>query len=409
MRLYATSACEFAQKGLAQKTAIRYNVDVKANKPKKVTVILAMNEDSNRKKLAGIFDYIRQDKSWDITLAEPRPNLRPAACDGLIVSEMPEAFLRACGDVPTVVLQLPSDIRPQRTSFVSADNHAITAAAAEHLMSAGFASFAYIHRADVPYWSQHRLRMFLSILRKPCRVWPEPGFRNLSDWLRDLPQKTAVFASDDSVARSAMSVCSATRIRIPNDLAFISVDNDVLTCESCPTPLTSVEPDFRRGGFLAAQELDALMAGSKPRVRHYGIKGLSVRESSRLVRRRENPQLAKALTFIRANAQRPIGVTDVAAAIGLARRTAELLFRRSLGRSVGEMLRLARLDVMMRRLKDTNLTIAEICATSGFASESHAKRIFKERFGNPMSAFRNAHTHPRQAPTPSHSWEADTR
>ena len=31
---------------------------------------------------------------------------------------------------------------------------------------------------------------------------------------------------------------------------------------------------------------------------------------------------------------------------------------------------------------------AEICARSGFQSESHAKRAFRERFGKPMSSFR---------------------
>ena len=65
------------------------------------------------------------------------------------------------------------------------------------------------------------------------------------------------------------------------------------------------------------------------------------------------------------------------------------MFRQKLNRSIGEVIRATRLDAMMQRLKESCVSITDICAESGFASESYAKRAFKARFGKPMSAFRH--------------------
>ena len=64
------------------------------------------------------------------------------------------------------------------------------------------------------------------------------------------------------------------------------------------------------------------------------------------------------------------------------------MFRKELGRSIGYMIRSTRLDAMMKKLKESRTSISDICAESGFQSESYAKRAFKARFGKPMSLFR---------------------
>ena len=403
--------------------------------PLHIAVILAMNDEANRKKLAGIFDYLRgqspsvrgqspslwgQSPSfshprWDIQLSESFPqNIQDLQhIDGLICGSPPP---QSMGTVPTIVLHLPDEAVRPSVCYVTCDNASVGEIARKHLKNSGFNSFAYVNDKGLSPWSRERAKAFSQglsplpqgplpqglspsntrglSLRERFRSWPETGFDDLGDWLRDLPQRTALLAADDVVAREVLLKCAALGIRVPNDLAILGVDNDELLCESCSPPLTSVEPDFRRAGYLAAHRLDMLLrqpsSGSQqmPTVEHYGVKRVVERESARFVERHEDPRITAALSFIREHAASPIGVTDVTTHLKIARRTAELLFRQKTKHSIGELIRLARLDAMMHRLRTTDSSIEEICATSGFSSESHAKRAFKLRFGRPMSAFR---------------------
>ena len=352
---------------------------------RRISVILAMNDEGNRKKLAGIFDYIRTTRPWDVTLVEPsaaaaHQNSRP---DGIIAGEWPFHAARFA-KVPKVIMHTPKSGIPN-ASYVTCDENKIITEAVRLLRRNGFSSIAYLHDQNLSTFSRNRATAFSG------RVWPEPGFTSLADWLRALPQRTAIIAANDMTACEAMLKCRTLGIEIPRDLAFVGIDNTDLLCETCPTALTSIEPDFRRGGYLAARQMDLILAGESPSapVSYYGVRRVVERASSRYMARRQDPRIAVALDFIREHATEPIGVADVAKTMGVARRTAEYIFQHSLRKSVGKMIHLARLDAMMKMVKESSRTNSDICALSGFASESHAKHAFKTRFGKPMSAFRS--------------------
>ena len=366
------------------------------NRLPKVAVVLALVDAANRKKLAGIFDYIRSHVRWDVHLLEPEAmdDFDFREMDGVLIGDA--RFPKRAPDVPTVIIHIPQTY-DQGFSYVMCDNRAVASTAAGHLVGSGFKSFAYVHDRQSSPWSVERANDFRRELVRECRkagnapdlfLWSPSCGQDMTDWLKALPQRTAIFAADDSTARDVMLKCASAGIVVPRDLSLLGVDNDELLCESCPTALSSVEPDFRTGGCLAARALDNLMRGKRqPKTTKYGVKGIALRESCRYMSRRRNPRLDMGLRFIRENATAEIGVADVAKSMGVARRTAELIFRKSMKTSIGKSLRLARLDGMMRLLKESNLSTAEICARSGFQSESHAKRAFRERFGKPMSSF----------------------
>jgi len=350
----------------------------------KVLVCMAMNDEGNRKKLAGIFDYIRESRPWDVSLIDPSaqdvsPCFRP---DGIIAGEWPFSPTRF-GKTPKVIMHLPGN-NLSLSSYVTCDNRAVVSAALGLLRQHGFKSFAYIHDKAKTACSRERHAAMGG------RSWPESGYNDISGWLRALPQRTAILAADDTVAREAMLKCRTLGIRIPRDLAFVGIDNDELLCEACATALTSVEPDFRSGGYLAARQLDTLMSGETigARILHYGVRRVVERDSSTYITRGGDPRLDAALAFIRKHATESIGISEIAKSANVSRRTLEYMFKKQLKRPVGKILRLARLDAIMSLIKSSQLTISEICAQSGFLSESHAKRAFKERFGKPMSAFR---------------------
>lgn len=362
---------------------------------KKVLVILSMNDEANRKKLAGIFDYTRDNVRWEITVAEPQTitNIKQLSkLHGILLGNRIDIHIPH--SIPVVAMFRPShNDRNRKMSHIFLDNTDVGRIAAKIFINAGFSSFAYINAPSLPIWSNERAAAFRSALPEgsPCRIWPEEGFSNLSEWLTDLPKRTAVLASEDTVARDAMLMCDAHGIEIPRDLAFIGVDNDELLCTSCHTPLTSIEPDFRRSGFITAKMLNEMMSARHPlfMTERYGVNRVIERTSSLYTEQYNDRRIDKALSMINSRSREHIQVDDVAKAVNMSRRSAELMFRQKLNRSIGEVIRTARLDSMMQRLRDTDASITDICAESGFASESYAKRAFKARFGKTMGAFRN--------------------
>jgi LacI family transcriptional regulator len=282
--------------------------------------------------------------------------------------------------------------RKKKISHIFLDNTDVGRIAADLFTSSGFTSFAYINTPSMQIWSEERAEAFRSALPEasPFRVWPEDGFSDLAKWLADLPKHTAILAAEDTVARDAMQICNAIGIAIPKDLAFIGVDNDELLCTSCCTPLTSIEPDFRRSGFMTAKILDDMISKDSTIciTERYGVNRIIERASSYNLKQHCDIRINKALSIIHAQSHEHIQVHDVAKAINMSRRSAELMFRNELGSSIGYVIRATRLDTMMKKLKETSISISDICAKSGFQSESYAKRAFKARFGKTMSAFR---------------------
>ena len=364
---------------------------------KKILVVLSMNDEGNRKKLAGIFDYTRDNVHWEITITEPQSVKSPKAFSrqhGILLGDLIDASIPK--SIPVVAMFRPAYDRKswknRNMSHIYLDNTDVGRIAAEQFVNAGFTSFAYINTPSLTIWSEERAAAFRAALPEgsPCRVWPENGFSSLSEWLADLPKRTAILAAEDTVARDAMQICNAIGIAIPKDLAFIGVDNDELLCTSCCTPLTSIEPDFRRSGFMTAKILDDMISKDSSHciTERYGVNRIIERASSCYPEQHRDGRIDKALSMIRAKSHEHIQVHDVAIAINMSRRSAELMFRKELGRSIGYMIRSTRLDAMMKKLKESRTSISDICAESGFQSESYAKRAFKARFGKPMSLFR---------------------
>ena len=71
-------------------------------------------------------------------------------------------------------------------------------------------------------------------------------------------------AACDVNARVVARVCLASRIRVPEELAILGVDNDTVMCDMDLVPLSSIAPDAEGVGYRAAAMLDQLMRGDQP-------------------------------------------------------------------------------------------------------------------------------------------------
>lgn len=363
---------------------------------------------SGQNKLAGIYRYLGErypdNSPWDMTLVRTHVDLTREivsqavadGTDGFIISipETAEAVAPLAEvATPTIVMDIRSPLLERRRKNIVTINNSgdeIGRAAASYFMGQGVAhAYAFLHTEDdIPIWDAARFEGFKAAL-KANGIWCEELFHP-SEALA-LRRPAAVFAAYDDRAGELIAFLSAKRLRVPQDVAVLGVDNDTLICENTRPRLSSVLPDFEQEGYLAAKALDAMMQGKRPAAKtlSVGVKGVFPRESTcelsgagRLVQ--------KAVAYIDRHATEGIGVKDVVNHLKCSRRLADLRFRELQQRSILQAITDRRLDEVKRRLRETKEKIDVISSACGFSSPNYLKNLFKRRFAMTMSDFRRA-------------------
>lgn len=309
--------------------------------------------------------------------------------------------------LPAVIIN-PSDSYLKRThplsSFcrIQCDSHAIGTLAAESFLGNDFSNHAFVGEVTGINWSRWRQEAYekrLATAGKTCHVYPLSPSGNvarrserarLCAWLRKLPKPVAVFAANDNRARQVLDACLVAGIPVPYEVAVLGVNNDILICETCIPPLSSITVDDEKAGYEAARLLDKLMHKSVKgqEIVRYGPTGIVSRASTEVVH--VNDKLViRALEFIRINAGLTIRVSDVAAHLGITRRWAEMRFQKTLGQSILDVIQRARMATICSMLKETDLSFSEISRRCGFAQPHHLCTIFKQQLGMTMGKYRS--------------------
>ncbi|MFN4243686.1 MAG: substrate-binding domain-containing protein [Tepidisphaerales bacterium] len=323
--------------------------------------------------------------------------------------------LRA-GGLPTVLAGTPPVAECDAPAVVP-DDFAIGVLAAQHLWECGYRRFAFagvaagwaadryagfadeVHRRDPRYPVQTNTRGNVGTDFPPAA---EAGhLDNLQVFLRSLPEKTAVFAAHDALARPLADAALALGRNVPGDLAVVGVDNDALCCLTGTIPLSSVDPNQRRIGFLAALTLDGLLNGQTdpPRLRRVTPLQVVRRQSTSLFAH-DDPDIAAALRFIHDRACSDITVNDVCQHVAMSRRNFEQRFRAAVGRSPAEEIRHLRIDRAKSLLTETDLTLQQITRRCGYRHLPALAAAFRRLTGTSPAAYRRDNG-VRRPPAPS--------
>ena len=372
---------------------------------KKIFVALKMAGTAGQGKLAGIFRYLEErygeSPPWGIQLVRTRGELASGAIqgamekgtDGFIVS-IPDAedsvSPLAGSSVPTVIMDIHSEALEKRRDnivFIRNSGEAIGAEAANFLMGQGIArSYAFLHSDPVTDWSRARFEMFKRTLND-AGLWCEELFD--PEQVARMKRPAAVLAANDDRAFELLKRLSAMRIKVPQSVAVVGVDNDALICENAHPRLSSIQPDFVEEGRLAAETLDSMMDGAAAGSRTFfvGVEKI-VRRESTAEQSNAGRLVQKAVAYIDGHALDGISVKDVVRHLKCSRRLADLRFRELQGRSILEAITERRLDEVKRLLAGTRSTIDSIAASCGYGSPGYLKNLFKKRFGMSMREFR---------------------
>jgi LacI family transcriptional regulator len=102
----------------------------------------------------------------------------------------------------------------------------------------------------------------------------------------------------------------------------------------------------------------------------------------------EDRHVAAALRFIRDRFRTGIGVDDAVAEAGISRRSLEIRFQRSLGRSIRQEIQRVRLAWSQKLAVETNLSAEKIAEVSGFSSVNYMSNVFRRELAVTLSEYR---------------------
>ena len=370
---------------------------------RKVAVVMSLEYASSRDTLPGISEYVRGRCLWHITVfAQPDSmNVKDLEhqFDGLILDERSAiqfAERMRITDTPIVVLGNAEDVplkSRKNVVFVHFNNHEIGRLGARHLVSLGkFRSYAFIPFPRDSSWSRQRLAGFREFLSERSLSVHTPGEVPLANFLATLPKPAAVMAAYDGQAVETVSACNDQNISIPRQLSVLGVDNDELLCNISGPSLSSIMPDHRQKGYLAAQALDRLLRAKRNRPATDVVCSnyqLVVRESTSAVPT-STYVVDRALTFIHANALRKLTVDDVVAHLGISTTLAYLRFQEAKAGTIANAILKARLAEVAKRLRASDTPISHIASQCSFDNLQHLANAFKRQYGQSMTAYRRA-------------------
>jgi len=325
-------------------------------------------------------------------------------CGGTASTVNPSAF----GCLPVVFLDHDPSCLPAKSFCVTHDSAATGKMAARELMESGAANFAFVPYPERRFWSEERERGFvaaLSLNGRGCHVFPSRispkdstrWQRELRGFLKGLPRPCALFAANDYTAAEVLTAAEFVGVKVPDELSVVGVDDAASICERTKPSLSSVKPDFRRGGELAALLLMARLrdgaAFRGERRRTFGPLAVVRRASTRRLAV-EDAAVAAALGLIRREACSGLSAKTVLGQFPCSRRMAEIRFRKATGHSVLDEMHAVRLERAKQLLAGT-MPLKAISDFCGFENPNSLRKFFKAQTGMAMTAWRMSQT-PKQ-------------
>ena len=220
---------------------------------------------------------------------------------------------------------------------------------------------------------------------EPAEEVLRPDQLALSRWLSEskFDGSQGVLCVNDTVARRVVEIAHALGLGVGRDIKVLGIGNDPEASLLSPIPIASVPIPFNAIGRAVVDcAMEILEASTDGAVRSLFLDPESaISRESLGVSRVVEDCVDRAMVLMERNIRVPYGIDELARELGVSRRKLELAFKRGgLGAPASEWLSL-RLSEAKRLLLQTDWSILEIAARTGFASQQRFSQVFRQRFG----------------------------
>lgn len=384
--------------------------------PKRIGVRMELDKPFKRHVsiYAGIRDYARQHPDWRLFLDEwvdeslTARRGRPLPYDGIIGRLTPLAGARAKRhDLPAVNVWLSSPAKGLPGVFC--DWAACGRLVAEHLLSRGFrvlgalthtndrtteiqaaAMKAFADEAGIDAWLGT-----VPITDAPTLVDSRQDTEVVKTWMDSWRVPLGLLVRSPIWARVIIDLAEQRGWGVPEQIAIVCSNNDELLCDFPAPGLTAVETPEHEQGYEAARMLDGLIDAKRIGISPFAAPQTVILSKVEIVSRHStdffavaDPLVGQALRYIAANLHKPLDPLRVARTVGVARRTLDAWFQKSLGVTVATEIARLRIERVKRELAASDDSVNAIARRTGFASTRTLQEQFHNSTGMSPSEFR---------------------
>jgi LacI family transcriptional regulator len=272
---------------------------------------------------------------------------------------------------------------------------------AEYFLKKGYTNFAFYGFNNI-VWSRERAEGFESAVNqfgyqvhyfehKKARstdIWYYKS-KSLSKWIKSLPKPVALMACDDNQGVHITEACKQNKIRVPQEVSVLGVDNDVMLCELSDPPLSSIELDIEQGGYDTARAMDLMITDKLKFYPNILVPPLKVvtRSSTDIFASRDG-NITNALDFIHKNIDQNLLVDQIVEVVPMSRRSLEKRFLEVTGLPIYKYIFKLRIEKLAQKLVNSELSVFEIALEMGLPDSKNISRQFRQIMGCTPLEFR---------------------
>ncbi len=371
----------------------------------RVAVMLDLASAYGRSEAMGVAQYVASHHPWRVELSVANTstrNIQQLDADGLILPVVTERQRDAVLKLGIPTVSIAGNLQDTGFPVVTVDHEAVGRMAAEFFLQRGFECMAFCGISD-RYYSPRRGRGFQLTLENAgiqCfmhenraqtvrRNRPNGQKPDLAQWLLSLPKPCGMFVCDDLQAVELLEAARRVGVRVPEDLAVLSVDNDELSCNLSDPPLSSIDHGTQQIGYQAGNLLDRMLRGET-----VPLEPVVVPPTAIVLRRstdtypNSDTHINLALAFMQRNITRRVQVDEIVEASGVSRRVLENAFRKVIHRSILDEYHRLQTEAITHLLRNTTLPLKQIARQMGFSSVYYFSAFFKRAIGVPPGQYR---------------------
>lgn len=299
--------------------------------------------------------------------------------------------------LPTVSLFGERSDNP--SSFnVTLDNATIGKTAAEYFIERGFRNFAFITGKHTMVFSAPRLKGYRQTLEHHgfaplvfddlCMSGLNPiqstdkNMKRLEQWLKKAPKPLAVFAHDDTHGLHILEACEQAKLKVPEDVAVLGVDNHPILCSFSSPKLSSMELPMQQIGQTAARMAEEILFLKKKKPENIAFPPLEIitRGSSDTIAS-NRPELKRAIQFISCHVADPLQPKDIVKHTFVSRSKLQQSFKEELNRTILDEIHRQKLERAKALLEQTDLAVYEVGEKCGMPGSPQFIRFFTQKAG----------------------------
>lgn len=389
-----------------------------------IALIIELRSWGSRQVIDGVTAYSREHAPWQFVLQEVIDDgaidkwLLRAKPAGVIAEVTSRAMSKALQRMSVPVVDILGEHPTPQIPQVVCDDREVARQAVDHLFDRGLRHIAFVGERGRQSaeergkaCEEHVLRpggrargsekaaqvSFVAALFPGASLLPD-GLAGLAAWLRGLPKPVGVVACDDMWAAQILRACGDYSLHVPDDIAVIGADDDPVFCQMSDPLLSSIDCNAHAIGYQAAAMLHGMVSRAETPPPVTVVPPGTVRSrGSTDVLAIADQDVVTAVRLLREHACTGLGPDDIAARLGVSRRTLERMFDRHVGHSPANEMNRVRLERARELLAATALPLAAIATRVGIANVETMHRLFKRRFGVTPGGYRrlNSDSSPR--------------